>query len=91
MLYTAILILLHFLKIPQQEIHDEKFYKKMVLKHVIDSATPDNFLENQHLPKRKQECKAARKAILKAGRANSPEAQMISKESLSLVRQHNKL
>ena len=28
---------------------------------------------------------------MKAGLANSPEAQMISKQWLSLVRQHNKL
>ena len=34
---------------------------------------------------------AARKAILKAGLAGSPEEQMIAKEWLSLVRQHNKL
>ena len=45
----------------------------------------------QHLRKREKESKAARNAILKAGLANSPEAQMISKEWLSLVRQHNKL
>ena len=34
-----------------QEIHDEKFYKKMGLKHVMGSATPDKFLENpSHMP-----------------------------------------
>ena len=36
----------HFLNIPQQEIHDKKFYKKMALKYVMDSATPEKFLEN---------------------------------------------
>ena len=41
--------------------------------------------------KERKNAKAARNAILKAGLANSPEAQMISKESHSLVRQHNKL
>ena len=45
----------------------------------------------QHLRKRKKECKAARKAILKAGLADSLEEKMIAKEWLSLVRQHNKL
>jgi len=60
-------------------------------KNKTQSRKPRTNKALQHLRKRKKECKAARKAILKAGLANSPEAQMISKEWLSLVRQHNKL
>ena len=36
----------HFLKIPQQEIPDSKIFTKLGLKHVMDSATRDKFLEN---------------------------------------------
>ena len=60
-------------------------------KNKTQSRKPRTNKALQHLRKRKKECKAARNAILKAGLANSPEAQMISKEWLSLVCQHNKL
>ena len=41
--------------------------------------------------RRKKQCKAARKALLKAGLKDSPEEEIIRKEWFSLVRQHNKL
>ena len=44
-----------------------------------------------HLRKRKKQCKAARKALIKAGLKGTPEEEIITKEWLSLVRQHNKL
>jgi len=44
-----------------------------------------------HLRRRKKQCKAARKALLKAGLKDSPEEEIIRKEWFSLVRQHNKL
>ena len=40
---------------------------------------------------RKKQCKAARKALIKAGLEGTIEEQMIRKEWLSLVRQHNRL
>ena len=45
----------------------------------------------QKLRQRKKECKAARKALIKAGLSGSPEEKIIAKEWLTLVRQHNKL
>ena len=50
---------------------------------------PNKALE--HLRKRKKQCKAARKALLKAGLKDSPEELNIRKQWFSLVRQHNKL
>lgn len=50
---------------------------------------PNKALE--HLRRRKKECKAARKALLKAGLQGSVEEEIISREWFSLVRQHNKL
>ena len=47
--------------------------------------------ELTHLRKRKKQCRAARKALIKAGLKGSVEEEMICKEWLSLVRQHNKL
>jgi Reverse transcriptase (RNA-dependent DNA polymerase) len=44
-----------------------------------------------HLRKRKKQCKAARKALIKAGLKGSVEEEIICKEWFSLVRQHNKL
>ena len=44
-----------------------------------------------HLRRRKKQCKAARKALLKAGLKDSPEEEIIRKEWFSLVCQHNKL
>jgi hypothetical protein len=43
------------------------------------------------LRKRKKQCKAARKALIKAGLKETKEYEIICKEWLSLVRQHNRL
>lgn len=43
------------------------------------------------LRQRKKQCKAARKALLRAGLKGTPEEEMITKEWFSLIRQHNKL
>jgi len=45
----------------------------------------------QHLRLRKKQCKAARKALIKAGLKGTAEEEIISREWFSLVRQHNKL
>ena len=45
----------------------------------------------QTLRQQKKECKAARKALLKAGLAGTAAEKLLTKEWLSLVRKHNKL
>ena len=50
---------------------------------------PNKALE--HLRLRKKQCKAARKALIKAGLKGSLEEESISKTWHSLIRQHNKL
>ena len=45
----------------------------------------------EFLRRRKKECKAAHKALTKAGLTGTAEEQAISKEWFSLLRQHNKL
>ena len=71
----------------------EKFGKKDFQKNKTNGfarqGRPNKALE--HLRKRKRQCKAARKALLKAGLKDSPEEEIIRKEWFSLVRQHNKL
>ena len=45
----------------------------------------------QTVQQQKKECKAARKALLKAGLAGTAAEKLLIKEWLSLVRKHNKL
>ena len=47
--------------------------------------------ELEHLRLRKKQCKAARKALIKAGLKGSLEEESITKTWHSLIRQHNKL
>ena len=43
------------------------------------------------MPKQKKECKAAHKALIKAGLSGTAEEQIVSKEWFSLLGQNNKL
>ena len=52
---------------------------------------PRNNKALQTLRQQKKECKAARKALLKAGLAGTAAEKLLTKEWLSLVRKHNKL
>ena len=47
--------------------------------------------ELEHLRLRKKQCKAARKALIKAGLKGSLEEESITKTWHSLIRQYNKL
>ena len=71
----------------------ERFGKKELQEKKTNGFTrqkrPNKALD--HLRRRKKQCKAARKALLKAGLKDSPEEEIIRKEWFSLVRQHNKL
>ena len=69
----------------------ERFGKKE-LKVITQSKRqqrPNKALNN--LRRRKKQCKAARKALIKAGLKGSTEEEIITREWFSLVRQHNKL
>ena len=67
----------------------ERFGPKEVKERITRQKRPNKAMV--HLRKRKKQCKAARKALIKAGLKGTPEEEIITKEWLSLVRQHNKL
>ena len=69
----------------------ERFGKKesKVITQSKRQQRPNKALNN--LRRRKKQCKAARKALIKAGLKGSTEEEIITREWFSLVRQHNKL